>query len=187
MGDDGARNIVKTYKGPLVRTKDGTYKLALPKDQCELLTHLITELRDSLLTTTDDASLRRLFPTAYHNDEKKDAEYQRLMREELLASRLSSIETTLKVISSSNELSESEVDAFARSINSLRLVIGTSLDIAESDYSDTAATAASSNSDSEIPDADQDELAEQELVQHELYDFLGWLLEWTVSAQSAGL
>ena len=187
MGDDGARNIVKTYKGPLVRTKDGTYKLALPKDQCELLTHLITELRDSLLTTTDDASLRRLFPTAYHNDAKKDAEYQRLMREELLASRLSSIETTLKVISSSNELSESEVDAFARSINSLRLVIGTSLDIAESDYSDTATNAASSNSDSEIPDADQDELAEQELVQHELYDFLGWLLEWTVSAQSAGL
>ena len=187
MGDDGARNIVKTYKGPLVRTKDGTYKLALPKDQCELLTHLISELRDSLLTSTDDASLRRLFPTAYHNDAKKDAEYQRLMREELLASRLSSIETTLKVISSSNELSDSEVDAFARSINSLRLVIGTSLDIAESDYSGTSDTAVSSHSDSEIPDADQDELAEQKLVQHELYDFLGWLLEWTVSAQSAGL
>jgi len=181
MGDDGARNIVKTYKGPLVRTKHGTYKLALPKDQCEVLTHLITELRDSLLTTTDDASLRRLFPTAYHNDAKKDAEYQRLMREELLASRLSSIETALKVISSSNELSESEVDAFARSINSLRLVIGTSLDIAESDFSD------SSQSDSEIPDSNPDELAEQKLVQRELYDFLGWLLEWTVSAQSEGL
>ena len=181
MGDDGARNIVKTYKGPLVRTKHGTYKLALPKDQCEVLTHLITELRDSLLTTTDDASLRRLFPTAYHNDAKKDAEYQRLMREELLASRLSSIETALKVISSSNELSESEVDAFARSINSLRLVIGTSLDIAESDFSD------SSQSDSEIPDSNPDELAEQKLVQRELYDFLGWLLEWTVGAQSEGL
>jgi Domain of unknown function (DUF2017) len=181
MGDDGARNIVKTSKGPLVRTKHGTYKLALPKDHCEVLTHLITELRDSLLTTTDDASLRRLFPTAYHNDAKKDAEYQRLMREELLASRLSSIETALKVISSSNELSESEVDAFARSINSLRLVIGTSLDIAESDFSD------SSQSDSEIPDSNPDELAEQKLVQRELYDFLGWLLEWTVSAQSEGL
>ena len=103
------------------------------------------------------------------------------MREELLASRLSSIETALMVISSSNELSESEVDAFARSINSLRLVIGTSLDIAESDFSD------SSDSDSEIPDSNQDELAEQQLVQHELYDFLGWLLEWTVSAQSEGL
>ena len=181
MGDDGARNIVKINKGPLMRTKSGTYKLALPKDHCEVLTHLITELRDSLLTTTDDASLRRLFPTAYHNDAKKDAEYQRLMREELLASRLSSIETALMVISSSNELSESEVDAFARSINSLRLVIGTSLGIAESDFSD------SSDSDSEIPDSNQDELAEQQLVQHELYDFLGWLLEWTVSAQSEGL
>ncbi len=184
MGDDGARNIVKIYKGPLVRTKSGTYKLALPKDHCEVLTHLITELRDSLLTTTDDASLQRLFPTAYHNDAKKDAEYQRLMREELLASRLSSIETALMVISSSNELSESEVDAFARSINSLRLVIGTSLDIAESDFSDTSD---SSQNDSEIPDSTQDESAEQKLVQRELYDFLGWILEWTVSAQSEGL
>ena len=184
MGDDGTRNIVKIYKGPLVRSKNGTYKLALPKDQCEVLTHLITELRDSLMTTTDDASLRRLFPTAYHNDAKKDAEYQRLMREELLASRLSSIEIALKVISSSNELSESEVDAFARSINSLRLVIGTSLDIAESDFSDTSD---SSQNDSEIPDSTQDESAEQKLVQRELYDFLGWILEWTVSAQSEGL
>ena len=178
MGNDGARDIVKINKGPVVRTKHGTYKLSLPKDHCEVLTHLITELRDSLLNTTDDASLRRLFPTAYHNDVKKDAEYQRLMREELLASRLASIETALKVIGASNELSESEIDAFARSINSLRLVIGTSLDIAESDYSEA---------EQNQPDTQQTELAEQKLVQRDLYDYLGCLLEWTVGAQSEGL
>ena len=180
MGDDGARNIVKINKGPVTRTKTGNYKLVLPKDHCEVLTHLITELRDSLLNTTDDASLRRLFPTAYHNDAIKDAEYQRLMRDELLASRLASIETALEVIGASNELSESEIDAFARSINSLRLVIGTTLDIAESDYGDPNIESLQSKS----PETDSDE---EKLIQSELYDYLGWLLEWTVSAQSEGL
>ena len=180
MGNDGARNIVKINKGPVTRTKTGNYKLVLPKDHCEVLTHLITELRDSLLNTTDDASLRRLFPTAYHNDAKKDAEYQRLMRDELLASRLASIETALEVIGASKELSESEIDAFARSINSLRLVIGTTLDIAESDHGDLSIESRQLNS----PETESDE---EKIIQNDLYDYLGWLLEWTVSAQSEGL
>ena len=142
-----------------------------------MLTHLVTQLRDSLLTTTDAAALRRLFPTAYHDDPKKDAEYQRLMREELLASRLSSIEIALAVISRRDELNESEIDAFARSINSLRLVLGTALDIAESDYDYHSV----SDSDS------KSQPNNSELIQRELYDYLGWLLEWTVGAQSESL
>jgi len=180
VGNDGARDIVKINKGPVTRTKTGNYKLALPKGHCEVLTHLITELRDSLLNTTDDASLRRLFPTAYHNDAIKDAEYQRLMRDELLASRLASIETALDVIGASNELSESEIDAFARSINSLRLVIGTTLDIAESDHGDLSIESRQLNSP-------ETEAGEEKIIQSDLYDYLGWLLEWTVSAQSEGL
>ena len=166
---------MKINRGPVVRTNHGTYKLKLADDHREVLIHLVTQLRDSLLTTTDDAALRRLFPTAYHDDPKKDAEYQRLMREELLASRLSSIEIALAVISRRDELNESEIDAFSRSINSLRLVLGTALDIAESDYeTDT--------------DTDSDNRPENsELIQRELYDYLGWLLEWTVGAQSEGL
>lgn len=164
---------MKINRGPVLRTKHGTYKLNLADDHREVLTHLVTQLRDSLLTTTDAAALRRLFPTAYHDDPKKDAEYQRLMREELLASRLSSIEIALAVISRRDELNESEIDAFARSINSLRLVLGTALDIAESDYDYL--------SDSKNqPD-------NSELIQRELYDYLGWLLEWTVGAQSESL
>ena len=164
---------MKINRGPVVRTKHGTYKLNLADDHREVLTHLVTQLRDSLLTTTDAAALRRLFPTAYHDDPKKDAEYQRLMREELLASRLSSIEIALAVISRRDELNESEIDAFARSINSLRLVLGTALDIAESDYVYL--------SDSENQPKNGDPL------QRELYDYLGWLLEWTVGAQSESL
>ncbi len=180
MGNDGTSVVVKINKGPTTRTKTGAYILTLPKEHCEVLTQLISQLRESLLTTTDDASLRRLFPTAYHNDAKKDAEYQRLMRDELLASRLASIEIALTVISRNDELTESEIDAFARSINSLRLVIGTTLDIAESDYGDPNIKSRQSKS----PETEADE---QKLIHGELYDYLGWLLEWTVGAQSEGL
>jgi hypothetical protein len=168
--------------GPVFRLKNGNYRIDLATDHRKLLTQLVEQLRDSLATTTDDANLRRLFPTAYNNDAKKDAEYQRLMRDELLESRLAAIDVTIKVIAQDDEISAEEIDAFARSINSLRLVLGTTLDNAESDYGSQSDTQQSDDSDS-----DEASEADEFLIQKELYEYLGWLLEWTVGAQSSGL
>ena len=168
--------------GPVVRLKNGKFKIDLADDHRKLLTQLIEQLRDSLTTTTDGANLRRLFPTAYNNDAKKDAEYQRLMRDELLESRLAAIDVAISVIAQDDEITGEQIDAFSRSINSLRLVLGTTLDIAESDYGSPSDAGQSENSDS-----DQADEADEYLIQKELYDYLGWLLEWTVSAQSSGL
>ena len=168
--------------GPVFRLKNGNYKIELADDHRQLITQLVEQLRDSLATTTDDSNLRRLFPTAYNNDAKKDAEYQRLMRDELLESRLAAIDVTIKVIAQNDEISAEEIDAFARSINSLRLVLGTTLDIAESDYGSQNDTQQSENSD-----GDETSKADEYLIQKELYEYLGWLLEWTVGAQSSGL
>jgi Domain of unknown function (DUF2017) len=181
MGNFGTRVDVRK-NGPIFRLKNGNYKIDLADDHRQLLTQLVEQLRDSLATTTDDANLRRLFPTAYNNDAKKDAEYQRLMRDELLESRLAAIDVTIKVITQDDEISAEEIDAFARSINSLRLVLGTTLDIAESDYG-------SQNDTQQNDDHDSDEASEADeyLIQKELYEYLGWLLEWTVGAQSSGL
>lgn len=181
MGNFGTRVVVKK-NGPVFRLKNGNYKIELADDHRQLLTQLVEQLRDSLATTTDDANLRRLFPTAYNNDAKKDAEYQRLMRDELLESRLAAIDVTIKVIAQNDEISAEEIDAFARSINSLRLVLGTTLDIAESDYGSQNDTQQSENSD-----GDETSGADEYLIQKELYEYLGWLLEWTVGAQSSGL
>jgi hypothetical protein len=168
--------------GPVFRLNNGNYRIDLATDHRKLLTQVVEQLRDSLATTTDDANLRRLFPTAYNNDAKKDAEYQRLMRDELLESRLAAIDVTIKVIAQDDEISAEEIDAFARSINSLRLVLGTTLDIAESDYGSQSDTQQSDDSDS-----DEASEADEFLIQKELYEYLGWLLEWTVGAQSSGL
>jgi hypothetical protein len=178
VGDFGARVVVKN-NGPVFRLKNGNYRIDLATDHRKLLTQLVEQLRDSLATTTDDANLRRLFPTAYNNDAKKDAEYQRLMRDELLESRLAAIDVTIKVIAQDDEISAEEIDAFARSINSLRLVLGTTLDIAESDYGSQSDTQQSDDSDS-----DEASEADEFLIQKELYEYLGWLLEWTVTAQN---
>ena len=168
--------------GPVFRLKNGNYKIELADDHRQLITQLVEQLRDSLATTTDDANLRRLFPTAYNNDAKKDAEYQRLMRDELLESRLAAIDVTIKVIAQNDEISAEEIDAFARSINSLRLVLGTTLDIAESDYGSQNDT-----QQSESSDGDETSKADEYLIQKELYEYLGWLLEWTVTAQNPQL
>ena len=168
--------------GPVFRLKNGDYKIELADDHRQLITQLVEQLRDSLATTTDDSNLRRLFPTAYNNDAKKDAEYQRLMRDELLESRLAAIDVTIKVIAQDDEISGEEIDAFARSINSLRLVLGTTLDIAESDYGSQNDTQQSENSD-----GDETSGADEYLIQKELYEYLGWLLEWTVTAQDPRL
>ena len=45
---------------------------------------LVGQLREQLLASTDDPSLRRLFPPAYPDDAERDAGYQVLARDELL-------------------------------------------------------------------------------------------------------
>lgn len=82
------------------------------------------------------------------------------MRDELLESRLAAIDVTIKVIAQDDEISAEEIDAFARSINSLRLVLGTTLDIAESDYGSQSDT-----QQSDDPDSDEASEADEFLIQ----------------------
>ena len=52
--------------------------------------------------------IRRLFPTAYPDDPERDAEYQRFMREELVASHLGAIDRVERTLES-EELTEAEL------------------------------------------------------------------------------
>ena len=89
------------------------------------------------------------------------------MREELVASRLAAIESVSRTIEPANArtlLDEGETIAFMQSINAIRLVLGTMLGITDDESADAA------------DDADSPE--------HHLYDFLSWLLDWTVRSLS---
>ena len=82
------------------------------------------------LLATDDPSLVRLFPPAYLLDAEHDAEYRRLMREDLLDGRLEAART-LASTAQRDHLTDAEVVGWMRAINDLRLVLGTQLDIQE--------------------------------------------------------
>jgi hypothetical protein len=151
-----------------VQAVDGGWRIGLDADERSLLIRLMGELR-ALLTGPDDNELiLRLFPAAYLDDEEKEAEYQRLMREELVTSRLSAIESVTAVLQGdpAELLDEGQTVAFMQSINAVRLVLGAMLGICDDQSADEADAADS--------------------PEHHLYDFLSWLLEWTVRSLSPG-
>ena len=145
----------------------GGWRINLDDEERNLLLRLMGELQALITGPADNELLRRLFPVAYPEDEDKEAEYQRLMREELVASRLAAIESVTRTVEPANAkdlLDEGETIAFMQSINAIRLVLGSMLGITDDESADAA------------DDADSPE--------HHLYDFLSWLLEWTVRSLS---
>lgn len=151
------------------RTKDG-YVVGLDDEEKELILRLLAELRALLLADDPNAEpiKRRLFPPAYHlaDDREADVEYQRLMREELVASRLSALQFVHEAFTSGEPLSEEGMHGLLQSLNAVRLVLGTLLDISEEDDAD---------------DFDDDDPMVGEF---HLYQFLSYLLESAVRAVS---
>ncbi|TML17736.1 MAG: DUF2017 family protein [Actinobacteria bacterium] len=119
---------------------------------------LLDELRE-LLMTGDHPGLRRLYPTAYPQDEDLEEGYRSLVHDSLLAQRLDSIEAMENSLDA-KLLTDKQLDAWMHGVNSVRLVLGTILDVGEGD---------------ELPDADA-----PDAQQRVLYYILGYLLEQIV-------
>ena len=149
------------------RQRDGRYRIDLERWERDLLRTLPGQLRD--LLQTDDPALERLFPTAYLGDDDetraRNEEYRRLMRGDLLSTKLSSLDV-LEATVDAEHLDEEQLVAWMRSINDVRLVLGTRLDVSE-DMDDE-------------PFADDDPRAGA----YGLYQYLGFLQEWVVRALS---
>ena len=142
------------------------YALSLGEEERELLGQLIEQLRTLLAATTDDPSVRRLFPTAYNQDPERDQAYQVLARDELLERRLAALDGTTATLHAT-ELDQAEISAWSAAVNDLRLVLGTRLDVTE---------------DQPAP-ADDD----PEAPAYAVYGWLTALLDGIVEALSEGL
>lgn len=158
------------FNRPVVERTAQGYVVRLGEQDVALLVRLLDEVRGLLQSDDPQVAplLRRLFPPAYHldDDAEADAEYQRYMREELVASRLSGMDAVTDALSAGRPLSEGEITGFMQALNNVRLVLGTLLDVGE-DHDPT-----------EIED-DHPMVAE-----HQLYTYTSWLLEMTVQAIS---
>lgn len=151
------------------RTPKG-FVINLQSEEIDLIVRLVAELR-GLLVTDDPRSqdlTRRLFPPAYHlaDDAEANTEYQRLMRDELVASRLEAMNQVEETLSAGTPLDEAAMHGLLQSLNAVRLVLGTLLDVGEDDRLD------------ELDDDDP------MVGEHHLYQFLSYLLDAAVDAIS---
>ncbi|HEX8802777.1 MAG TPA: DUF2017 family protein [Acidimicrobiales bacterium] len=147
------------------RGKD-RYQIRLRPNERVLVGELVQQLREQLLASTDEPSVRRLFPPAYPDDPERDAGYQVLTRDELLEHKLAALDVVERTLDGS-DLDEAEMTAWMGTLNSLRLVLGTRLDVDEEprelDPSDPLAPA------------------------YAVYEYLGWVLSQVVDALSPDL
>lgn len=148
------------------RQRDGTFRLRLPAEERDVLRTLPAQLRD--LLTTDDPSLVRLFPPAYADDRDADDEYGALVRDELRQGRIDALRVVERTVDA-ERLDEAQLSAWLDALESLRLVLGTQLDVTEETYAD---------------ERDPSDPAAPALA---LYGYLSWLQEQAVEALAAGL
>ena len=153
------------------RDRKGGYRLRLPAEERELLRWLPEELREVLRTEgrrPADANLRRLFPPAYADDGEADDEYRRLMRNELLDGKLAALQVVVET-AYAEHLTGEELEGWLGALESLRLYLGTQLDVTEETYEVT------------LPPDDPEAPALA------LYGYLSWLQEQAVEALSSTL
>lgn len=166
------------------------FRLRLGGDERDVIVRLLGELREllessrrggpSATAAAEAALLQRLFPVVHPDDQAAEAEYQHLMRGELVASRLAAIDTVVAALEAAEPprrrqrqvttvLSEAEVLTFMQAVNGLRLVLGTMLDVTD-DEADDGDPAAGERL--------------EPTAEHHLYAYLSWLLDSTVMALS---
>ncbi len=124
--------MLRRRRAVIVRRGDGTFAVRLSNDERALLAGLVDQLEELVDAGPDDPLARRLFPVAYPDDATREAEYRLLAGEELRASRRAALEI-MRSTSQATVLTEDQVSAWLQSINALRLVLGTRLDVQEDD------------------------------------------------------
>jgi hypothetical protein len=127
----------------------------------QILKELITQL-DELLTDPDSPVMVRVFPPAYSDPAHAahQEEFRRLMLEDLVERRRQECQVMLETADATT-LTEDQLMAWSRTINSLRLALGTYLEVSEDD----------------VPGPPQS-------AEESAYQFLSWLLEESIEALS---
>lgn len=155
------------FRRPVRRSGSG-FVVDLRDEETALVRRLIGQLR-ALLTDDDpdaesQALIVRLFPVAYPDDDEMEAEYQRLMRDELVQSKLAAFDIIDDAVGGGAPIDEGQLLAVMQSINSIRLVLGVVLDVSD--------------------DPDRDEVSHQleDSPEYHLYSYLSALLDACVQA-----
>jgi hypothetical protein len=151
----------RNRRRPIQRRSDGSYAVDLEPEVREMVGSFAQQLRD--LLSTDSDLLARLFPPPYGDDEERNQGYAALAGAELMERRLTALDQVTEHLDAT-VLDEDQLMAWMRSINDIRLVMGTMLGIQD---------------DGHVPDLSDDDVAA-----HSVYEFFGALLDMIVGALS---
>ena len=110
----------------------GRYVLRLDERERELIRQILGELRALLRSTPTTCACAGCTRPPTRDDAEKEDEYQRLTHEELQSGRLANVDAVEASIDA-EVLSDEQLTAWMQAINSLRLVLGTLLDITDDD------------------------------------------------------
>ncbi len=157
------------FRGPIRRTRRGDFDVRLSEAERQLLASLVAQLRAALEDDTEaggakDPTLKRLFPSAYPDDEHRDLEYRSMVHDDLVARHRASLDTVESTLSATR-LDEEALLGWMGAVNDLRLVLGTRLDVSEETEL--------------VPDPD-----DPDAPALAVYGYLGFLLESMVEAVS---
>jgi hypothetical protein len=148
------------------RERSGAYRVRLPREERAILRELPRQLEEAL--DADEPSLYRLFPPAFADDVGANVAYHRLVGDALEDGKRAAL-AELARTADAETLSEAELECWLGAVESLRLTLGTQLDVDEETYV------------TEIDPADP------ELPRYALYHWLSWLQEEIVDALSESL
>jgi hypothetical protein len=157
------------------RLPDGAVTLDLGRNEREILQSLPSQLAEVLRDSPGEAALTRLAPPAYVEDDEHEAEYRRYMGDDLRQRQLAAL-SLMEESAGATRLTAEQAEAWLSALNSLRLVLGTQLDVGE-DADDDLDSAGEVRGDPEDPRGPA--LA--------LYRYLSLLLEELVETMSDGL
>jgi hypothetical protein len=151
---------------PIRRRRDGRYAVKLDASVRAVLVTMSEQL--SPMLGSDDPMTKRLFPPAYPTASFEDAErdYRALVDSALISHHREAF-AVLAETSNADSLSESELQAWLSAVESLRLVLGTRLDVTQ---------------DMEPPDAEDPTAPE-----YALYELLGQLQYLMIEVLAAEL
>jgi hypothetical protein len=119
------------FLDPVRPLRGGGYRVRLGENERRTLRSLCAELR--ALITAEDGAVGRLFPAAYRDDEAANADYEALVRDELVEGRLAAI-ATVEASIQAERLDEEQLAAWCGALNDLRLVLGEQLGVTEDLY-----------------------------------------------------
>jgi Domain of unknown function (DUF2017) len=135
VGDHGARPLTPLFARRLIRRdrNTGDFQLSLSDQDRSVLRELAPQFTE-LLADPSQPVLRRLFPPAYSagDDAERQEEYRRLMQEDLVDRHRQEFEL-LASTADARTLTPEQLEAWSRAVNSIRLVLGTYLDVSEDD------------------------------------------------------